>query len=49
MDRNDTFDISRFGKYLLYELKDTARAQGLPVLLTGLAPVMLFLIHLLFP
>ena len=48
MDRNDTFDISRFGKYLLYELKDTARAQGLPVLLTGLAPVMLFLIHLLF-
>lgn len=39
---------NRFIEYFIYELKDTVRNQGLAILLTGIAPVILFIIHLMF-
>ena len=39
---------NRFLEYFINELKDTVKNQGLVILLTGIAPVILFIIHLMF-
>ena len=48
MARKDSFDSDRFGKYFSFELKETVRSQGLFILLSGLLPLIIFIITGLF-
>lgn len=48
MARIDSFDSDRFGKCFSFELKETVRSQGLFVLLSGLVPLMFFIVSVLF-
>lgn len=48
MARKDSFDSDRFGKYFSFELEETVRSQGLFVLLSGLVPLIFFIISVIF-
>lgn len=48
MARKDRFCLKRFLRYLSFEVTDTVSSQGLAILITGLAPVILFSLYCLF-
>ena len=44
---NNIFDFKRFGNYFAYDLRRAGNNYGISLLVLGLMPVILFIIHLL--